>query len=75
MRKMSPDFCLQMGLMVNPLKRGDISFDQFVRERYTYLNFLSVQVNTVAPLLYENELVECFSNILVVNTWCHQTER
>lgn len=25
---------LQMGLMVNPPKPGDISYDQFIRERY-----------------------------------------
>lgn len=26
--------CFQMGLMVNPPKPGDISYDQYVRERY-----------------------------------------
>lgn len=27
---------LQMGLMVNPPKPGDISYDQFARERYVF---------------------------------------
>lgn len=41
-RSVTPEFSheesciiyLQMGLMVNPPKPGDISYDQFIRERY-----------------------------------------
>ncbi|KAJ0037993.1 hypothetical protein Pint_22889 [Pistacia integerrima] len=31
-----------MGLMVNPLKPGDISYEQFVRERYIYFDYKGI---------------------------------